>query len=259
MRSILFSLLTVVLLLGSGCQTDLDDLGARAIVHGAIGYHSGGELDSVAVMFGFREDTIRALHRGDQYHYRRSFTDSLDRSVVEGLTNDTAYRIVDGDSTTLSKNDSLDVDSRLNSVVYFALLPAPLNDPATEFARAGRDTIDGTPYHRIRVTFQPEGGGRDWQDEYLYWFRTDTFAMDFLAYAYGIGNPDEETGTRFREAYNIRRRQGIRFADYKNYTVDTLAPDALHRYPSLREQGALELVSRVELDSVRVRRLRDDS
>ena len=88
----------------------------------------------------------------------------------------------------------------------------------------------------------------------MYWFRMDTYAMDYLAYAFGQG-PDEEPGTRFREAYNVRRVNGVRMADYHNYTVDTLSADQMDEYPDLWARDAARLVSRIELDSVQVQPL----
>ena len=114
--------------------------------------------------------------------------------------------------------------------------------------------LDGVPYHRVKVTFRQEGGGRDWEDVFMYWFRMDTNAMDYLAYAFGQG-PGEEPGTRFREAYNVRRVNGVRMADYRNYTVDTLSADQMEEYPDLWARDAARLVSRIELDSVQVRPL----
>ncbi len=210
-------------------------------------------LDHATMRFTFRGASFRLAHQRDgRFHYRRSLTDSLGRSVVEGLTNDGPYRVVNGDTTTLGAEGRAEVETAVNSVAYFARLPAPLDAPAVQPSYRGRDTIDGTPYHRVRVTFQQEGGGRDWQDIFLYWFHTETSAMDYLAYAYGLG-PDEETGTRFRKADNVRRRGGVRIADYDNYTADTLSPDQMHRYPELLARDALTYVSRVALDSVEVR------
>jgi len=82
--------------------------------------------------------------------------------------------------------------------------------------------------------------------------------MDYLSYAFGLA-PGEETGTRFREAFNVRRVEDVRFADYHNYTDTTLAPDEMPRYPALLENESLELVSDVRIDSVQVRPLPDPS
>jgi len=228
---------------------------ARAVVDSAIAAHGGAVLDHAVVSFDFRGTDFRLRQDGGQFRFQRSYTDSLGRRVREVLSNDSLYRVVDGTRVDLADAQRRTVETAVNSVAYFALLPGPLDDPAVQATYAGRDTIRGAPYHRIEVTFQQEGGGRDWQDRFLYWFHADTYAMDFLAYAYGLGAPGEDAGTRFREAYNVRRLQGVRVDDYRNFTRDGLAPDAMRRYPQLWAADALTLVSRIELDSVRVRPL----
>jgi hypothetical protein len=85
----------------------------------------------------------------------------------------------------------------------------------------------------------------------MYWFAQDDLSMDYLAYAYGFG-PDEAYGTRFREAYDIRTIEGVRFADYMNYTTPGDSLRDLTRYPDYFAGDSLELVSRIETDSVRV-------
>jgi hypothetical protein len=211
-------------------------------------------LQRATVRYRFRGDAYRLRHDGGAFHYRRAYTDSLRRPVVEGLTNAGPYRTVGGDTVSLSEAERDAVTTTVNSVAYFSLLPEPLSDPAVQPTYSGRDTIDGVPYHRVRVTFQQEGGGADWQDVFLYWFRADTYAMEYLAYAYGQG-PGEEAGTRFREAYNVRQVNGVRMADYYNYTVDTLSAEQMTRYPELLARDAVRLVSRIEVDRLRVQPL----
>jgi hypothetical protein len=243
------------LLVGGGCSAP-DDAppAAAAVIDSARAAHGASVLNQAEVTFDFRGDAYRLRQNQGRFHYWRAYTDSLGRSVVEGLTNDGLYRVVEGDTVSLSSSERGGVETTVNSVAYFTLLPAPLGDPAVQPTYDGRDTIDGTTYHRVRVTFRQEGGGQDWQDVFLYWFRTDTYAMDYLSYAYGQG-PGEEAGTRFREAYNVRRRNGVRMADYRNYTADTLTADAMARYPDLLEGDVLTLVSTIEIDSVQVRPL----
>lgn len=255
MRSLIFAFIGTVVLVVGGCQSSPEP-SADAVIDSARAAHGSSVLDRATITFEFRGESFRLRHDDGQFHYRRTFTDSLDRSVTEGLTNEGPYRVIDGDTTTLDSDGRTTVDTNVNSVAYFALLPAPLNDPAVQPSYRGRDTIDGAPYHRVQVTFQQEEGGQDWEDVFVYWFHTDTYAMDYLAYAFGLG-PEEETGTRFREAYNVRRSSGVRFADYYNYTADTLSPDQMHRYPDLRSRDTLREVSRVTLDSVKVRPLSD--
>jgi hypothetical protein len=259
MRLLAATLTTVLLLVG--CQTDAppDRPSAAAIVDSAVAAHGGAVLDRAEVEFNFRGDAYRVRQDEGQFHYRRTYADSLDRTVTEGLTNDGVYRVVDGDTASLSDDERGRIHTTVNSVTYFALLPHPLTDEAAQPSYGGRDTIDGTPYHRIRVTFQQEGGGQDWEDVFVYWFQTDTYAMDYLSYAFGLGPGDTEQGTRFREAYNVRRVEGVRFADYMNYASDTLSYDRMDQYPGLWAQDALDLVSRIEIDSLEVRPLPPDA
>jgi hypothetical protein len=262
MRSFIAALSAALLLL-SACQptgrSSPESPSAQAVVDSAIAAHGGAVLDRAVVSFNFRGDQYRIRQNEGRFHYRRTYTDSLGRTVREGLTNDRIYRVVDGDTVSLSEKAKGAVETTVNSVTYFALLPSPLDDPAVQPHYSGRDTLDGVPYHRVKVTFQKQDGGQDWQDVFTYWFRTDTYAMDYLSYAFGLAPGDTDTGTRFREAYNMRRIEGVRVADYKNYTSDTLATDRMHLYPDLWTQDALNLVSRVELDSVEVRPLPPDA
>ncbi len=243
------------ILLLAGCGSRSASPSADTVVDRAVTAHGSDTLDRATVSFSFRGDRYRLRRNQGRFQYQRRYTDSLNRPVQDGLTNDGPYRIVEGDTVALSETDRTDVRTTVNSVAYFALLPYPLQDSAVQADYDGRDTLSGTPYHRVRITFRKKGGGADWEDVFLYWFRTDTYAMDYLAYAYGLAPNDPDTGTRFRAAYNVRRINGVRFADYRNYTVDTLRPDQLHRYPHLHAKDALTLVSRIELDSIQVRPL----
>ena len=231
---------------------------AQAVIDSAITAHGGPVLNQAVLTFTFRGDRYRLYQNRGHFHYRRSYTDSLGHRVHEGLTNNGPYRVVAGDTVALSLAEQTAVQTRVNSVAYFTLLPHPLQDAAVQPTYEGRDTLQGTAYHRLRITFRKEGGGSDWEDVFLYWFAVDTYDMDYLAYAYGLGPDDSDSGTRFRTAYNERRIKGIRFADYKNYTAPRLAPTEMQRYPSLWLQDSVRLVSRIEIDSIQVRTLSPD-
>lgn len=257
-RPAVAAVFVALLLITGACGSDPDgspddtSLNAEAIVDSAVAAHGGDVMNRAVMTFDFRETAFRLRHDGGRFRYTRTYTDSLGRTVQEVLSNDSLYRAVDGSRVDVSEDEARQIETAVNSVAYFALLPEPLGDPAVRPALLGRDTIDGSPYHVIEVTFRQEGGGRDWEDRFVYWFRTDTYAMDYLAYAYGLGASGEEPGHRFREAYNVRRVEGVRVADYRNYTDTTLTPSTLERYPSRLGAEPLELVSTVELDSVRV-------
>lgn len=245
-----------------GCTEPADNTSAdnpskaESIIDQAIDAHGGDVLDNAVVTLNFRGDRFRIRRDDGRFRYTRTYTDSLDRTVREVLTNDSLYRTVEGERVDLSDAERRSVETDVNSVTYFALLPYFLQAPAVQPEHTGTDTIDGTPYHRIRVTFRRDGGGRDWDDTFMYWFDQNDGSMDYLAYSYG-NSPDEEYGTRFREAYNVRRVEGVRFADYMNYTTPGDSLRDLTRYSEFHAQDSLELVSRVELDSVQVQPLGD--
>jgi len=231
---------------------------AQAVIDSAIAAHGGDVLDHAVVRFDFRGDDYVVRQDGGAFRFQRTTTDSLGRTVREVMSNDSLYRTVDGTAVSLSDDERQSLRTTVNSVTYFALLPHPLGDPAVQATYDGRDTVRSTPYHRVRVIFRQEGGGQDWEDVFYYWFHTDTYAMDYLSYAFGLAE-DEELGTRFREAYNVRRVNSVRFADYHNYTDTTLTPEEMPSYPDRLEDGTLELVSEIQLDSLQVHPLNSAS
>lgn len=251
-------LLTTLFLLGACSETTdepaVGDTRADSVVQQAIARHGGDVLDRAIVTFDFRGIDFRIRRDDGRFRYARTYEDSLGRTVREVLTNDSLYRTVDDERVQLMEDEHSDVLEDVNSVTYFTLLPYFLQDPAVQPEYSGVDTIDGTPYHRIRVTFRQEGGGQDWEDVFMYWFDQNDASMDYLAYAYGNG-PNEEYGTRFREAYNVRTVEGVRFADYVNYTTPGDSLRDLARYPDFLANDSLELVSRIETDSIRVQPL----
>ncbi len=217
--------------------------------------HGKAVIDTSVVTFVFRGDTFRFFHENGRYRYERARIDSTGRQIREVLSNDSLYRTADGSPVDLTTKERRAVNVAVNSVAYFALLPRALTDPAVSAHRLRVDTVRGTPYHVVEVTFRQEDGGPDWEDRFIYWFDTETLAMDYLAYAYGLGEGDEDPGHRFREAYNVRRVNGVRVADYLNYTDSTITPSTLSRYPTRLGAPTLVEVSRIELDSVRVETL----
>ena len=75
-----------------------------------------------------------------------------------------------------------------------------------------------------------------------------TFKADYIAYSY---NEDDGKGMRFREAYNERYIQGIRFVDYNNYR----SQDPLADLPELGNafnNDELQLLSKIELEGITV-------
>ncbi len=142
----------------------------------------------------------------------------------------------------------LGLPGSVNSVVYFALLPYKLNDPAVNKRFLGESIIKGQPYQAVEVTFEQEGGGGDWNDVFVYWFHKEHRTMDYLAYLYHVNGG----GTRFREAHNIRTIEGIRIADYRNYKSES-TDLPLVEYAEAFSTDTLIKVSDVDVENVRVR------
>ena len=221
-----------------------------AIMERARRVHGADVLDHAEVSFSFRGTPFTVRHDGGAFEYARIGADSGD-VVRDVLDNDGFRRTVGGRPVTLPEAEARAAEGAVNSVVYFALLPYPLADPAVQSRLVGADTLGGEPYRLVEVTFQPEGGGRDYQDRFLYWIHRDRYMIDYLAYSYDVN----DGGIRFREAFNPRTVGGVRFADYRNYAPETLEPE-LESLGRMFEADSLALVSEIVLDSVRVAPLR---
>lgn len=241
--------------LGMGCSPEpstshpADNI--DAYLDAVIQAHGGAVLDAATVSFTFREYEVQLQRDDGVFEYRRSFTDTDGQRVTEGITNNDVYRVVEGDTLSLDAEERSEIETAVNGIAYFALLPYPLQDPSVNATYAGPDTVRGVAYHRVGVGFDAEAGD-DYQDEFMYWFDADTHAMDYMAYAFGVGGPEEDQGTRFREAYRVHNVEGVRLADYYNYTVEDLPIDKLQAYPDYLETDTLTLVSTVDLEGLRI-------
>jgi hypothetical protein len=238
--------LAVILATGNEHETD-----PQVIIDRAIAAHGGAHLVNAVVEFDFRGKHFTVTRNGGLFTYERTYTDSTGL-VREVLSNDELYRSVAGVRVPLTEKERLVMQEAINSVVYFALLPFPLNDPAVQKRYVGETRIEGAPYDEVEITFRKEGGGRDYQDRFVYWIHQEHATMDYFAYYYYTS----EQGSRFRKAVNPRTVGGVRFADYLNYksAADTLGTTVEH-YEEVIAAGGLELVSEIRLDNITVRPL----
>lgn len=235
------------LLFFSGCQPAPELPGAQDIVDRAIEV-SGGEL--------YKNSRISFDFRG--YHYKME-PHSRNRVLkrIRIIETDTITDIKEGENFKRLLNDSLVTvpdsmairySNSINSVHYFAYLPFGLNDPAVNKKLLGEVEVDGLPYYEIQVTFDRKGGGKDYEDVYVYWFNKKTFKPDYLAYSF----ESDGGGLRFRKAFNERYVGGIRFVDYYNFRTDReLHPSVLD---SIYMAGKLEILSKIELRNIEVNR-----
>lgn len=222
------------------------DTVAVAVIERARAAHGVDALDAAEVTFSFRGTPFRVERDGGRFTYARTWEDSTG-TVHDVLDNDGVRRTVDGVPVDLDERAALSAEEDVNSVVYFALLPHGLADGAVQPRYLGADTLGGEPYDLVEVTFRQEGGGKDYQDRFLYWVHRERDTMDFLAYSYEANTG----GARFRRAVNPRTIGGVRFADYENYSAEPLEPP-LEDLGRMWEADSLELLSEIVLDRVRV-------
>ncbi|MEM8906499.1 MAG: DUF6503 family protein [Bacteroidota bacterium] len=249
--SFILFLLSLIWACAGGAQSQTEPNAAtnpaQAIVDLAIQKHGGKKYQNAEIEFDFRQKQYRAMRKNGQFQYERSFKDKSGRQIRDVLNNDGFFRQLDGQKVTPTEKERLDWSEAVNSVHYFVQLPASLNDPAVIKTYLGTSQIKGQAYDKVEVRFQAEGGGRDHEDVYLYWFNRKTHMMDYLAYNYLVNGG----GARFRAAYNVRTVAGIRFADYINYKPKTDNRNVAE-FDVLFEQGDLVEVSRIETENIRV-------
>lgn len=217
------------------------------IIERAIAAHGGEHADGVVIQYDFREYHYTFRLDGGRFQYERSRSDSIG-FIRDVLNNDGFFRLVDGERTELPEDRDSAYASSVNSVAYFGLLPFKLNDAAVQPRLLGSEVIDGEPYHELEVTFRQEGGGRDYQDRFIYWFHKDDHTMDYMAYDY----VSDGGGTRFRKAVNPRRVGGILFHDYENYTSDVIdrPGEPIEQMDEAFQADSLELVSMIEKQNI---------
>ena len=214
-------------------------------------HHGSARLDRAEVTFSFRGTPYVIRRDGGAFRYSRTVTDSLGRTVEEAVDNDGTHRSVDGVEEPLSPQDAARIGESVNSVAYFATLPARLADPAVRARLLTPDRVGGTDYDRVEVTFAQDGGGADAQDRYVYWLRQSDGEIGYYAYSY-LETPGDTaraaTGTRFRVPIRIWREGGALFQDWHNLSADSAG--RIERFGDLYDNGQTFRVSEVRLDNL---------
>ncbi len=228
-------------LLFCACSPQDQELTPQSIIDRAIEAHGLDNVFDKKIEFDFRERHYTLEREQGKYAYTRSFEDSLG-SVRDVLVNSSQFtRFVNGQELELDDEWTGKYLNSVNSVLYFIQLPLTLNDPAAIKKYLGVQNLKGKSYHLLEIRFEEEGGGKDFEDVFLYWFDVESFQMDYLAYSYIT----DGGGVRFREAINRRNIKGLVFQDYINYKPgDKLTP--LDQLAGLYEKGELLELSRIE-------------
>ncbi|HEX7069459.1 MAG TPA: DUF6503 family protein [Rhodothermales bacterium] len=247
MNRVVLVLLFVVAGLAS-CQSPSE---AELLVRRSIEAHGLDRLRHGVLSFDFRDRHFELHRNGGRFRFTRTYEDSTG-AYYEVLSNDSLYRLRDGEMVTLTERDARILHEAINSVQYLATLPLSLTDRAVQEEVFDTVDIGGEPYVKVNVSFTEEGGGRDWTDRYVFWFHRDRHTMDYFAYDYESG----DGGTRFRQAINPRRIEGVLIQDYLNMTADPLIGHEIARYDEFIGTDSLKLVSRIMHENASVRLLR---
>jgi hypothetical protein len=182
------------------------------------------------------------------YTYSREFKDSI-KTVKDVLSNNGFKRFINGELIKVADSMVPRYSASVNSVHYFSVLPFGLNDAAVNKEYLGAIELNGNNYHKIKVHFNEEGGGEDFEDVFVYWVDKESFKVDYIAYSYEEGRG---LGLRFRRAYNERYVNGVRFVDYENYKPETVANTSLYDLDKLFIDGELKLLSKIENENIKV-------
>lgn len=236
---LLLSLMTYFLSASSQSDSQKE---AQKIIDKVIKKHGGKKYKDAHYEYDFRKHHFTYHFDDGLYQYERydQATDTKDRLTNEGLVR---YRA--GKLLKLNAKENKSISGVVNSVHYFAFLPYFLNDAAVHKDLIGTGTIKGKEYYKIKVTFDEEGGGQDYEDIYIYWFNKKDLTLDYLAYSFHVNGG----GVRFRSSYNRRTVNGIIFQDYINYKHDKSTPvEDLDRY---YDSGELIELSRIELKNIK--------
>jgi hypothetical protein len=218
---------------------------AQEIVDKAIQRAGGDRYRNSGIAFRFRDRDYRKEITKDGILMKRITVSDSD-TITDIFSGNGFKRLVNGSLVAVPDSMAVKYSNSINSVFYFASLPYGLNDRAVNKEYMGIARIGDTPYHKVRVTFDKEGGGKDYEDEYVYWFSVETYEPEYLAYDYHV----DGGGSRFRKAYNERYVDGIRFVDYYNYAPTERTDPAI--LDKLYENGELNLLSNIELREIEV-------
>ena len=241
----LLILLTFVIII-SGCGNQVPD--ANKIVNEAIKSAGSDQLQNAKVEFVFRDKEYGVLRKEGKFEMVRIFKDSLGL-VRDEFSNDGFIRQINGVKVQIADSMAIKYSNSINSVIYFALLPFNLNDHAVIKTYLGEAKIKDIAYHKILVQFEKIGGGKDYEDEFIFWIGKEDFLIDYFAYSYKT----DGGGMRFREAYNPRLIEGVLFVDYINY--EPVESIDLREIGKLFKENKLKELSRIKLENIKVEKL----
>ena len=217
---------------------------AEQVIIDCINAHGGDRYKDAYFKFEFRDKVYTFKTNRDLYEYTVRF-EKDGQTIYDFMSNEEFRRSINGKEAQLSQKEKETYGESLNSVIYFATLPFKLLDDAVIKNYIGETKIKEQNYDIVEITFQEEGGGKDFDDTFHYWINQETKNVDYLAYNYSVN----KGGVRFRSAYNKRVIGGVLFQNYVNYKADVGTP--LKELPTLWEEGKLKELSKIETENVK--------
>lgn len=242
-QKVLFFLWVIFL---SGCKTDLEKCFVDTIIDKSIEVSGGEKFNNSTIDFDFRGRHYKAIRDNGLFQYEREFQDALG-TIKDVLSNSGYERLLNGEPFAPHDTMAVKYARSVNSVHYFSVLPFGLNDKAVNKTYLDSVMIKGKMYHKIKVDFNKDGGGEDHEDIFVYYVDKETYKVDYLSYVYYV----DGGGIRFREAYNERYVNGIRFVDYNNFKSDDDNVN-LFALDSLFQENKLKLVSKIQMENISV-------
>jgi hypothetical protein len=244
MLSKFYFTLSVVAL--TSCTTFLTD--PEKIVDKSIEAAGGDTYLNSTIEFDFRDRHYIAKRKGGSFSYERIFKDSIG-TIHDIVSNKGHVREINGMMEVIPDSMSVKYTASTNSVIYFALLPYGLNDPAVKKKYLGDTMIENQIFYKVEITFGEEGGGEDFQDVFQYWINRQDFSIGYMAYSF---REDDEASLRFRKAINPRRVNGVQFYDYINYKPKNTSVK-MEDLELLFTKGELKELSKIELTNIEVK------
>lgn len=243
------TVLTAILVsvLSLSCGTSEKKSEGEKVIEKSIEASGGENYVNAEIDFTFRNRRYKSKRNGDIFRLERIVKDSTGKTTHDVLSNEGLKRFVNSKAATVPDSMVTRISDGVNSVHYFVQVPFVLNSPAANKELLGEDEVEGETYYEVKVSFREEGGGTDFEDEFLYWIHKENFTVDYLAYRFFTN----DGGIRFRKAVNPRVVEGIRFVDYQNYRTEELSTP-LRDLDSLYEAGKLEFFSDIQTENISV-------
>ena len=246
MKPYLF-IFTYLILFSCKQKAPVESLTVQQIVDRSIAISGGGNYLTHDITYTFRDKQYESQNiNGKKVLKRITTTDSI---MITDVKNGNGFqRFFDENPISLPDTLADSYANSVNSVHYFSRLPFGLNDGAVKKELVGEVQLKGEDFYKVKVTFDQANGGKDFEDTYLYWFKKDSFKPKYLAYIYHT----DGGGIRFREAFNERYVNGIRFVDYNNLKPKKGQEIDFFKIDSLFAANQLELLSKIELEKIKV-------